>query len=63
MTKDLALACGNKEREAWVTTSQMLQAIEKRFKKNLDHEGLGQVTTAGEKGQTSDSPLELETPA
>ncbi|RMZ77757.1 hypothetical protein DV737_g4229, partial [Chaetothyriales sp. CBS 132003] len=35
MTKDLALACGNKERSAWVTTQQFMQAIEKRFKKNL----------------------------
>ncbi|KEF62994.1 isocitrate dehydrogenase [NADP], mitochondrial [Exophiala aquamarina CBS 119918] len=35
MTKDLALACGKKEREAWVTTSQFMEAIEKRFKKDL----------------------------
>ena len=32
MTKDLALACGKKEREAWVTTGQFMEAIEKRFK-------------------------------
>jgi isocitrate dehydrogenase len=63
MTKDLALVCGNKEREAWVMTGQMLQAIEKRFKKNLEQEGLGQVASAEGKGQRSDSPLELETPA
>lgn len=35
MTKDLALACGKKEREAWVTTSEFMEAIERRFKKNL----------------------------
>ena len=40
MTKDLALACGKKEREAWVTTQQFMQAIEKRFKKNLEAEGI-----------------------
>lgn len=40
MTKDLALACGKKEREAWVTTQQFMEAIEKRFKKNLEAEGL-----------------------
>ncbi|KAJ4508566.1 Isocitrate dehydrogenase [NADP], mitochondrial precursor (Oxalosuccinate decarboxylase) [Exophiala dermatitidis] len=43
MTKDLALACGRKDREAWVTTSQFMEAIEKRFKKNLEGEGLGKV--------------------
>jgi len=32
MTKDLALACGKKEREAWVTTTQYLEAVEKRLK-------------------------------
>ncbi|KZZ91879.1 Isocitrate dehydrogenase NADP-dependent, eukaryotic-type [Ascosphaera apis ARSEF 7405] len=36
MTKDLALACGKKEREAWVTTREYLDAVEKRLKKNLD---------------------------
>ena len=41
MTKDLALACGKKERSAWVTTSQFMEAIEKGFKKNLAAEGLG----------------------
>lgn len=46
MTKDLALACGKKNREAWVTTGQFMEAIEKRFKKNLSEEGLGKV--AGE---------------
>jgi isocitrate dehydrogenase len=40
MTKDLALACGKKEREAWVTTQQFMEAVEKRFKKNLEVEGL-----------------------
>jgi len=41
MTKDLALACGKKEREAWVTTGQFMEAIEKRFKGNLEKDGLG----------------------
>jgi len=40
MTKDLALACGKKERDAWVTTSEFMEAIERRFKKNLADEGL-----------------------
>lgn len=40
MTKDLALACGKKEREAWVTTQQFMEAIEKRFRKNLEAEGI-----------------------
>jgi isocitrate dehydrogenase len=44
MTKDLALACGKKERSAWVTTSQFMEAIEKRFKKNLAAEGLEENT-------------------
>lgn len=43
MTKDLALATGNKSREAYVTTSQFMEAIEKRFKKNLAAEGMGKV--------------------
>ena len=32
MTKDLALACGRKDRAAWVTTSDYLNAVEKRLK-------------------------------
>ncbi|RVX75556.1 Isocitrate dehydrogenase [NADP], mitochondrial [Exophiala mesophila] len=40
MTKDLALATGRKDREAWVTTGQFMEAIEKRFQKNLAAEGL-----------------------
>lgn len=40
MTKDLALACGKKNREAWVTAGQFMDAIEKRFKKNLSAEGI-----------------------
>ncbi|KAI5291120.1 Isocitrate dehydrogenase [NADP], mitochondrial precursor (Oxalosuccinate decarboxylase) [Ascosphaera aggregata] len=36
MTKDLALACGKKEREAWVTTREYLDAVERRLKKNLE---------------------------
>lgn len=43
MTKDLALAKGRKDREAWVTTSQFMEAIESRFKKNLAADGLGDV--------------------
>jgi len=32
MTKDLALACGKSERSAWVTTSEYLEAVERRLK-------------------------------
>ena len=32
MTKDLALACGKSEREAWVTTREFLEAVEQRLK-------------------------------
>ncbi|KAJ6163993.1 isocitrate dehydrogenase mitochondrial [Penicillium chermesinum] len=35
MTKDLALAQGRKEREAWVTTGEYLAAVERRLKANL----------------------------
>ncbi|KAL3482501.1 hypothetical protein BJX99DRAFT_217223 [Aspergillus californicus] len=35
MTKDLALACGRKEREAWVTTREYMAAVERRLKSNL----------------------------
>ncbi|KAJ6111778.1 hypothetical protein N7523_007839 [Penicillium sp. IBT 18751x] len=35
MTKDLALARGQKEREAWVTTSEYMAAVERRLKANL----------------------------
>lgn len=48
MTKDLALACGKNNREAWVTTSEFMEAIEKRFKKNLASEGLEKVAAAKE---------------
>ena len=44
MTKDLALACGKREREAWVTTGDFMTAIERRMKKNLAAEGLEKVT-------------------
>ena len=44
MTKDLALACGRKDREAYVTTQEFMQAIESRFKKNLQAEGMGDMT-------------------
>lgn len=39
MTKDLALACGKKEREAWVKTSEFMQAVEQRLKKELEPKG------------------------
>ncbi|KAM5489579.1 Isocitrate dehydrogenase [NADP], mitochondrial precursor (Oxalosuccinate decarboxylase) [Microsporum audouinii] len=35
MTKDLALACGRKDRESWVTTKEYLAAVEKRLQKSL----------------------------
>lgn len=35
MTKDLALSCGRKDREAWVTTREYMAAVEKRLKANL----------------------------
>jgi len=35
MTKDLALACGRKEREAWVTTKEYMNAVKKRLDANL----------------------------
>ncbi|KAL2836604.1 hypothetical protein BJX68DRAFT_273446 [Aspergillus pseudodeflectus] len=35
MTKDLALACGRKDREAWVTTREYMAAVERRLKSNL----------------------------
>ena len=50
MTKDLALACGKKDRGSWVTTQEFMQAIEQRFKKNLKGEGLEGVAKAKEEG-------------
>jgi isocitrate dehydrogenase len=35
MTKDLALATGRKDREAWVTTNEYMAAVERRLKANL----------------------------
>ncbi|KAI9893825.1 MAG: Isocitrate dehydrogenase [NADP], mitochondrial precursor (Oxalosuccinate decarboxylase) [Vezdaea aestivalis] len=35
MTKDLALACGKKERNAYVTTTEYLNAVEKRMKQDV----------------------------
>ncbi|KKZ65843.1 isocitrate dehydrogenase [NADP], mitochondrial [[Emmonsia] crescens] len=35
MTKDLALACGRKDRAAWVTTREYLEAVERKLQKNL----------------------------
>ena len=37
MTKDLALACGNKAREDYVTTSEYMAAVERRLKNTLKH--------------------------
>ncbi|SCU90275.1 LAME_0E07822g1_1 [Lachancea meyersii CBS 8951] len=36
MTKDLALACGNSDRSAYVTTEEFLSAVEKRLQKELE---------------------------
>ncbi|KAL7267029.1 Isocitrate dehydrogenase [NADP], mitochondrial precursor (Oxalosuccinate decarboxylase) [Rhizina undulata] len=36
MTKDLALACGRKDREAWVTTNEYMEAIERRLKATME---------------------------
>ncbi|PGH23839.1 isocitrate dehydrogenase [NADP], mitochondrial [Polytolypa hystricis UAMH7299] len=36
MTKDLALACGKKDRASWVTTKEYLNAVERRLKSNLE---------------------------
>ncbi|KAH2312233.1 hypothetical protein KXV47_004082 [Aspergillus fumigatus] len=46
MTKDLALACGRKEREAWVTTKEYLAAVERRLKSNLKARLLSTVEDA-----------------
>jgi len=35
MTKDLALACGKKDRSSWVTTNEYLDAVERRLKASL----------------------------
>ncbi|CEP61628.1 isocitrate dehydrogenase (NADP(+)) IDP1 LALA0_S03e07184g [Lachancea lanzarotensis] len=35
MTKDLALACGNSDRSAYVTTEEFLSAVEKRLEKEF----------------------------
>ena len=35
MTKDLALACGKKERGDYVTTTEYLNAVERRMKNIL----------------------------
>jgi isocitrate dehydrogenase len=35
MTKDLALSCGRKDRESWVTTGEYLAAVETRLKSCL----------------------------
>ncbi|SCV04764.1 LANO_0G12200g1_1 [Lachancea nothofagi CBS 11611] len=36
MTKDLALACGNSDRSAYVTTNEFLEAVENRLKKEIE---------------------------
>jgi len=36
MTKDLALACGKKERKDYVVTKEYLEAVERRLKKNFE---------------------------
>lgn len=36
MTKDLALACGRKDREAWVTTNEYMESVEKRLRAALN---------------------------
>jgi isocitrate dehydrogenase len=35
MTKDLALSCGRKDREAWVTTGKYMEAVDRRLKSML----------------------------
>jgi len=35
MTKDLALACGLKDRKSWVTTGEYLDAVERRLKEMI----------------------------
>ena len=39
MTKDLALACGEKSREAWVTTGEYLEAVERRLRGEVNAKG------------------------
>ena len=39
MTKDLALACGTKDRSAWVTTGEFMDAVEQRLKTNMESKG------------------------
>lgn len=36
MTKDLALACGKKDRGDYVTTNEYLDAVERRLKGMMD---------------------------
>jgi isocitrate dehydrogenase len=35
MTKDLALSCGRKDRDAWVVTNKYMEAVERRLKAGL----------------------------
>jgi len=46
MTKDLRLHVGARTARRGVTTSEFMEAIEKRFKKNLESDGLGDVAKA-----------------
>jgi len=36
MTKDLALSCGRKDRDAWVVTSKYMEAVDRRLKAGLN---------------------------
>jgi isocitrate dehydrogenase len=35
MTKDLALSCGRKDRDAWVVTTKYMEAVERRLRASL----------------------------
>jgi isocitrate dehydrogenase len=35
MTKDLALSCGRKDRDAWVVTNKYMEAVERRLRASL----------------------------
>jgi isocitrate dehydrogenase len=36
MTKDLAVACGQTGRDAWVTTTEYIKAVDERFRKFME---------------------------
>ena len=50
MSKDLALACGKKDRSAWVTTSQYMEAVQRRLQDTLENEGMHGDRTAAHGG-------------